>query len=105
MATSSPKLFMTAGLREVGRTGVGPSAPSIPANRLGCISTTMAAGYWPIATSIVKYAALAFRLRSPNKLGDFLEVRRASATDDSFPRIQLGPDHRGKSEGGELSTA
>ena len=47
-----------------------------------------------------RYAALSFRIRAPAKFGDFLEVRLASATDDSLPRIKVGADHRGPSEGG-----
>ena len=60
MATSSPKLFMTAGLREVGRTGVGPSAPSIPGKPARLRFNNY--GGWILGQRDLnsKYAALAF---------------------------------------------
>jgi hypothetical protein len=46
------------------------------------------------------FTAVSFRVLAPAKFGAFLEVRVASEADDTFPRVQIGSQHRRQLEGG-----
>lgn len=46
------------------------------------------------------FGGLVFRFKAPAEWGDFLQVRVDTESEDLFPRVDVGPEHRKELEGG-----